>query len=369
MSSFSASTVAALATPPGVGGISVIRISGPRSLAIATAISQKREAAFKPRYATSTPLFNQQGDEIDEGIITYFPAPHSYTGEHVVEISSHGGWVVPKTVLTACFSFGCERAAPGEFTKRAFMNGKMDLSQAEAVADLISAKTEIARATSYKIMSGRFTSLVEMLRQQLIDLLSVVEAELDFESTEVPELPPKERVHCLNSVLDTVNSLLETYKTGRRIMHGALVVIVGHPNVGKSSLLNAILSEERVIVSETPGTTRDAVEVQYQIDGMPVQIIDTVGERDTKSIIEARGHSIAQSFISKADLLLWVSDNTTSPRTFSQSLQSPLTSARLFLLLIRSTFCLEKSVIIILRRQNIPHLISFRPSLEKAFLS
>ena len=322
MSSFSVSTIVALATPSGVGGIAVIRISGPRALDVAASVSQKAPADFKPRHAVFTPLFDARGVEIDQVVVTYFSSPNSYTGEHVIEISSHGGYVVPQRILKVCFSLGCEPAMPGEFTKRAFLNGKMDLSQAEAVADLICAKTDIGRATSYKIMSGQFTNLINGLRQQLIDFLSVIEAELDFEPTEVPALSAKERLKCLEGVHGTVSGLLSTYETGRRIIHGAIVVIIGSPNVGKSSLLNAILSEERVIVSTTPGTTRDAVEVQYQINGLPVQIIDTAGIHETEDTIEARGLSIARSFMDKADLLLWVHDNTTPAPDFSFNLQT-----------------------------------------------
>ncbi len=320
MSSFGASTIVALATPSGVGGIAVIRISGPASIDTAISITNRPADDFRPRHALLTPLFDFDGLEIDQAVVTFFPAPNSYTGEDVLEISSHGGYVVPKNIIKACILYGCDAAAPGEFTKRAFLNGKMDLSQAEAVAELISAKTDVGRAASYKIMSGKFANLINLLRQQLVDFLSVIEAELDFDLSEVPELTVKERIESLNSVLATVKKLLLTYETGRRIVRGAVVVIVGAPNVGKSSLLNAILSERRVIVSTTPGTTRDPVEVQYQINGLPVQIIDTAGNRPASDEIESSGLSIAQSFIDRADLLLWVHDNTSSPSDLSDSI-------------------------------------------------
>jgi tRNA modification GTPase len=304
-------TIASIATPPGVGGLSVIRISGPKAHTVGQSISANPKRILKPRYALYTPIISPRGEEIDSGVITYFPSPDSYTGEDVIEVSCHGGNIISRQILDACFALGCEPAGPGEFTKRAFLNGKMDLLQAEAVAALIVANSSISKAANYRILSGRFSTIVNELRSILMDLVITLEAELDFTEDEITPLPTSEKVSLVSNVLSRVDSLLSTYSTGKMLTGGAVVVFVGEPNVGKSSLLNSILSEERTIVSNIPGTTRDAVEVPFLIKGFPVRFVDTAGLRDAADAVEQKGVHFSREYMNKADLLIYVSEAAT----------------------------------------------------------
>ena len=299
-------TIASLATPEGVGGLAVIRISGPSAYFVAQNLCGKEK--IKPRYALYTPFCSPVGLEIDSGVLTFFQAPHSYTGEDVVELSCHGGLVVSTELLEACFSFGCVSAQPGEFTRRAFLNGKMDLCQAEAVADVIMSKSSAAKEANYKILSGKFSTLILKLKKSLFDLVSTLEGELDFTEDEITPTPTKEKRALVLNVLSQTKDVLSTYSTGKMLQHGALIALVGKPNVGKSSLLNAILSEERTIVSETPGTTRDAVEVPFLIKNFPVRLVDTAGIRRSEDVVEGLGMGFTHQYIEKADLLLNVID-------------------------------------------------------------
>ena len=299
-------TIASLATPEGVGGLAVIRISGPDAYFVAQNLCGKEK--IKPRYALYTPLCSPVGLEIDSGVLTFFQAPHSYTGEDVVEISCHGGVVVSTELLEACYSFGCVSAQPGEFTRRAFLNGKMDLCQAEAVADVIMSESSAGKEASYKILSGKFSTLILKLKQSLFVLVSTLEGELDFTEDEITPTPTKEKRALVLNVLSQTKEVLSTYSTGKMLQHGALIALVGKPNVGKSSLLNAILSEERTIVSETPGTTRDAVEVPFLINNFPVRLVDTAGIRRSDDAVEDLGMGFTRQYIENADLVLKVID-------------------------------------------------------------
>ena len=299
-------TIASLATPEGVGGLAVIRISGPDAYFVAQNLCGKEK--IKPRYALYTPLCSPVGLEIDSGVLTFFQAPHSYTGEDVVELSCHGGSVVSTELLEACYSFGCVSAQPGEFTRRAFLNGKMDLCQAEAVADVIMSESSAGKEASYKILSGKFSTLILKLKQSLFVLVSTLEGELDFTEDEITPTPTKEKRALVLNVLSQTKDVLSTYSTGKMLQHGALIALVGKPNVGKSSLLNAILSEERTIVSETPGTTRDAVEVPFLINNFPVRLVDTAGIRRSDDDVEGLGMGFTRQYIESADLVLKVID-------------------------------------------------------------
>ncbi len=299
-------TIASLATPEGVGGLAVIRISGPDAYLVAQNLCGKEK--IKPRYALYTPFFSPSGLEIDSGVLTFFQAPHSYTGEDVVELSCHGGVVVSTELLEACYSFGCVVAQPGEFTRRAFLNGKIDLCQAEAVADVIMSESSAGKDASYKILSGKFSTLILRLKQSLFDLVSRLEGELDFTEDEITPIPTIEKRALVFNVLSQTKDVLSTYSTGKMLQHGALITFVGKPNVGKSSLLNAILSEERTIVSETPGTTRDAVEVPFLINNFPVRLVDTAGIRRSDNAVEGRGMDFTRQYLESADLVLNVID-------------------------------------------------------------
>lgn len=305
-----ASTIVALATPVGVSGIAVLRLSGSDVLRVATLLTGLSGAALLPRRATFSPLNDASGQEIDRGLVTFFSAPHSYTGEDVVEISCHGGRVVPQRILHACLALGCRAAAPGEFTRRAFLNGRLDLAQAEAVAETIAASTALSQDLSYRILSGKLSARLQAIRKSLQDIVGLFDAELDFTDQEVSLTPSHEKVRRIDGVLAEVRAMVNSYKTGRLFREGAVVVIVGATNVGKSSLLNALIEEERVIVSDVPGTTRDAVEVSIELDGVPVRLVDTAGLRDSDVQLERLGMGFSRSWLARADLVLWVGDAT-----------------------------------------------------------
>lgn len=304
----SVSTIASVATAPGVGGLSVIRVSGPRAHSVGRSLSGNPKKNLVPRYALYTPLVSCSGVEIDLGIITYFPSPNSYTGEEVVEVSCHGGGLIGGQVLSACYSFGCKPAQPGEFTRRAFLNGKMDLLQAESVAALIVSNSSLSKEANYQILSGQLSVVITKLKDSLLSFITSLEVELDFTEDEIAPLPTETKISKALSVLSSVKRLLLTYRTGKMLEGGACVVLVGKPNAGKSSLLNTILSEERAIVSKTPGTTRDAVEVPFLVKGFPLRFVDTAGIREGSGSVEQKGVRFTQQYIEKADLLIQVSE-------------------------------------------------------------
>ncbi|MEE9167819.1 MAG: tRNA uridine-5-carboxymethylaminomethyl(34) synthesis GTPase MnmE [Candidatus Neomarinimicrobiota bacterium] len=323
----SQNTIVALATPLGISGLAVIRISGQKSLNVAHQMAGLPKERFQPRYSLFCSLRNRDGQEIDHGLITFFKGPQSYTGEDVVEISCHGGTVIPQRIVETCLQFGCHPAGPGEFTRRAFLNGKMDLSQAEAVSDVIAAKTALGQKVSYRILSGKFSSLIHALKEELLHGVVLVEGELDFAADEVPPSTQKDKERVLSSVIETGKALLETYQTGRLLTHGAIVSIIGKPNVGKSTLLNALIAEERVIVSDAPGTTRDAVEVLYQIQGFPISFIDTAGLGRSHNPAEKRGIEFSREYIRKSDLVLWVFDSSDHNESWSRAVKHPFFEA------------------------------------------
>jgi len=335
-------TIVALATPIGVGGIAVIRVSGPLSLHVASKISGLPKKKFRSRFAQFSSVCNSGGSEIDRGILTFFKGPNSYTGEDVLEISSHGGVVIPERIIDACLSFGCLPAEPGEFTRRAFLNGKMDLAQAEAVADVIAANSRLSQKISYRMLSGKFSDFVHNMKSSLMNVVSLVEASLDFTENEILPVPNNDLMDSLDFIIESGNSLLHTYTTGRLLKHGAIVSIIGFPNVGKSSILNALISEERAIVNEIPGTTRDVIEVIYQINGFPFRFIDTAGLRSTKHPIEQRGIEFSQKYIAQSDLVIWVFDINQSTPFILKEIQRPFFEAP-FLLVLNKTDLMEDS--------------------------
>ncbi|MFQ6616643.1 MAG: tRNA uridine-5-carboxymethylaminomethyl(34) synthesis GTPase MnmE [Fidelibacterota bacterium] len=315
-------TIVALSTPPGVGGIAVVRLTGSLSREVAAGLTGLDPKSFRPRFARFAPVRDPEGEEIDRAIVTFYQQPHSYTGEDVLEISVHGGMVIPARIIDACLALGCVPAEPGEFTRRAFLNGKMDLSQAEAVADVIAARTALSQKVSHRILTGRFSELIHTMKQDLFRAVSLMEAELDF-GDDVPETPSSRIAEMVNPIQSTGQALLDTYSTGRLLKEGAIVSIIGRPNVGKSSLLNALLSEERVIVTDQPGTTRDAVEVSYQIDGLPLRFVDTAGITDTADPVETRGIEFSHKFIHRSDLVLWVFEATDTPEGVYETASVP----------------------------------------------
>lgn len=297
--------IAAIATAPGHGGIGVVRVSGAELLSFAEALTGKSPI---PRCATLSNFLAIDQVPIDQGILLYFPAPHSFTGEDVLELQGHGGPVVLQMLLARCLELGARIAEPGEFSQRAFLNDKLDLVQAEAVADLIEAGTAAAARSAMRSLSGEFSREVRALVARLIELRMLVEATLDFPEEEVDVLRDTDAAQRLSVFRADLASLLERARAGCLLRSGLHVVLAGLPNVGKSSLLNRLAGAERAIVTEVAGTTRDAVRETIQVEGIPLHIIDTAGLRDTDDLVEKIGVERAWQEIERADVVLQLLD-------------------------------------------------------------
>lgn len=300
-------TIVAVATPRGVGGVAVVRLSGPQ--AKETALRHLSVETLEPRHAHFT-RFSDGGSLIDEVLAVWFPAPHSYTGEDVVEISCHGSLYVQQAILQALIGAGARMADPGEFTMRAYLGGRLNLSQAEAVADLIEAVTPAQHRLAVSQLRGGYAEELKTLRQQLIDLTALLELELDFSQEDV-EFANRSRLEQL--VEDTslkITSLRNTFHQGNALKHGIPTAIIGRPNAGKSSLLNALLADDRAIVSPIPGTTRDTVEETLTIDGITLRLIDTAGLHHTVDPLEKMGIRRTEAAAVQADIILFVHDAT-----------------------------------------------------------
>jgi tRNA modification GTPase len=299
-------TIVANATPLIPSAISIVRISGDKALEIGKKIFSLPEK-ITPRKVYFGKIFNHKGEVIDEGLFVYFQKPKSFTGEDLVEIYPHGSVPVVKSILEACFMYGARLARPGEFTERAFLNGKIDLLQAEAIADLINAKSERAAKIAVSILEGKLSKQINALREKLINLISLIEAEINFPE-DVEEIDSSLIISQLEEVKSQIEKLLASYKKGNLIKEGIKLTIVGRPNVGKSSLFNALVGYERAIVSEIQGTTRDFIEESLKIKDIPVILLDTAGLRDTEDKIEKIGIEKAQEKINEADIILFVID-------------------------------------------------------------
>ena len=303
-------TIVAIATPAGRGGLGVVRISGSDACEVAERILI-RDKPLQPRHATFARVRASDTDAqrpVDEVIATWFPAPRSYTGEHVVELSAHGSPVILQQVLKIAIDAGARLARPGEFTLRAFVNGKMDLVQAEAVADLIDAVTPLQARVAFDQLEGTLTAKIAAIDTRLLDLVARLEASLDFPDEGYHFIEPKAIACAVMSVIDELDGLLKSSSRGRLIREGATVVIAGRPNVGKSSLFNALLGHSRAIVTETAGTTRDLVSETCDIDGLRVTLVDTAGVRDTTDRIEIEGVWRGTRAREVADLIVVVLD-------------------------------------------------------------
>lgn len=302
-------TIVAIATAPGRGGIGVIRASGSQAsiLALAEQICQR---TLTSRHAHYGAFIDADGQAIDHGIALYFPAPHSYTGEHVLELQGHGGPVVMQLLLRRCLNAiaNIRLAHAGEFTQRAFLNDKMDLAQAEGVADLIEAATESAAKSAVRSLSGEFSSKIHTLVQQIIHLRMLVEATLDFPEEEIDFLQKADAFGQLDRIQTQLGQVLQSAKQGAILRNGVNVVLVGQPNVGKSSLLNALAEKDIAIVTDIAGTTRDTVSQSIQIDGVPLNIIDTAGLRETEDVVEKIGIERTWAAVENADVVLHLTD-------------------------------------------------------------
>ena len=309
---FKQDTITAVATPPGEGGLAIIRVSGPDALRIAGLIFHSRAGSDASRYSGYTVHYGRfidcvTGEVADDGLLTVFRGPHSYTGENTVEFSCHGGRATTARVLQLTLDAGARLADPGEFTQRAFLNGRLDLAQAEAVADVIRARTESARRLARRQLDGALSKTILSLKDALIGILAAIEVTIDF-SDEVGELDHTSILARITIVRQEIQRLLQTADRGRIMREGLRIAIVGRPNVGKSSLLNALLRQERAIVTPIAGTTRDLVEESANIEGVPVVIVDTAGIRESADIVERIGVERARSAASSADLVLFVLD-------------------------------------------------------------
>ncbi|QQS29543.1 MAG: tRNA uridine-5-carboxymethylaminomethyl(34) synthesis GTPase MnmE [Sphingobacteriales bacterium] len=316
-------TIIALITPPGIGAIGVLRMSGSSAIAIC-------DEAFKGKILQKQPshtihfgtIVNDEGEIIDEVLVSLFKAPHSYTSEDTVEVSCHGSPFILQQVLTLFLSKGARLAKPGEFTMRAFLHGKLDLSQAEAVADLIASETKAAHDIALRQMRGGFSNQLKQLREQLINFASLIELELDFSTEDVEFADRTQLVGLVQQLLTTLTQLINSFALGNVIKSGVTTVIAGRPNAGKSTLLNTLLNEERAIVSEIAGTTRDTIEEILNINGISFRLIDTAGIREAQDRIEEIGVEKTMQKIAQATLLLYVFDVTQlSPAEVEKDLQ------------------------------------------------
>ncbi len=303
------STIVALATPPGVGAIGVIRLSGSRAIVIADVIFKGKRLENQPSHtAHFGKITAPDGRILDEALVTIFKGPHSYTGEHTAEISCHGSPYILQEVIQLCMQHGARMAEPGEFTFRAFLNGKMDLSQAEAVADLIASESEAAHAVALRQLRGGFKDEIQRLREELIGFASLVELELDFAEEDVEFADRSQLKALVEKIRRYLARLLESFALGNALKTGVSTVIAGRPNAGKSTLLNALLNEERAIVSEIAGTTRDTIEEVLNIRGVQFRLIDTAGIREAQDAIEAIGVQRTMEKIGQASILVYVWD-------------------------------------------------------------
>jgi tRNA modification GTPase len=298
--------ICALATPPGRSALSVVRLAGRGSFEIARRVlglGGDDPLPF-PRRATLHTFFSGDGFPIDQGMVTVFPGPASYTGEDAVEFSCHGGLLVPTQLLAALHGLGARQAQPGEFTRRALQNGKLDLIQAEAVGDLVDATVAAQGRAALGQLEGGLSRRIAELRAELVDALALLSYDIDFPEEDDGPLDRHGLAHALDRAVTSVRALLATAPLGERLRAGALVVLAGRPNVGKSSLFNALLGQARALVTEIPGTTRDTIEAQAEVDGWPVRLADTAGLRDSPDRIERLGIEVSRRYLAAADLVL-----------------------------------------------------------------
>jgi tRNA modification GTPase len=301
------STIVALATPPGRGALAIVRASGPHVRELATKLLDRVPA--EPRRATLCHVRDADGSAIDQVVATLHVAPHSFTGEDLLELSTHGGLSAPVAIVAAAIRAGARQAEPGEFTRRAVLNGKLDLLQAEAIGDLIDARSAAARQVALRQLDGGLSQRVGDLRTQVLALEALLAYDIDFPEEDDGPVPRGRIEAATSAVLDAVSGLLATSDAGTLVHEGALVVLAGAPNVGKSSLFNALLGEARAIVTELPGTTRDAIEAVLDLPGWPLRLVDTAGLRDTGDAVERLGIEVSERYLARAAIVLACADS------------------------------------------------------------
>jgi tRNA modification GTPase len=364
---FTDDTICALATPAGTGAIAVLRLSGRDSFAILSKLFKplgNHDFASVESHKVTLGQLSDNGNPVDEVLVTKFVGPNSYTGEDVVEISCHGSWYIQQEILRLLLDNGCRMASPGEFTQRAFLNGKMDLSQAEAVADLIASNSATSHTIAYRQMRGHFSRRIQQLRQQLLDFAALIELELDFSEEDVEFANRDKLIELLNTMNTELSQLIKSFALGNVLKNGIPVAIIGQPNVGKSTLLNAIFNEEKAIVSEIPGTTRDTIEDVLVVEGVSFRFIDTAGLRDSDDTIESLGIERTYEKIRQAAIILYVFDAST---TSQEEINETITE-------FREKFDDEKQRLILIANkidmlEEIPHNFINLVELETIFVS
>ena len=336
-------TIVAPATPGGTGAVSIVRLSGPDAFRVAGRLTGLSPSDALPRTLRRCSVRNGSGEIVDNGLAVFFPEPHSFTGEDVVEIHLHGNPVVVETVVRAACAVGAVPAEPGEFSRRAFHRGKMDLTQAEGLCDLIAARTEEAARSALRQMRGGIREEIVPLRGRLLSLLSLQEAAIDFaEEDDVPAVTNLQLIERVSEISWQLEGLLRSYETGRRFRDGATVVIAGVANVGKSRLLNRLAGEERAIVMETPGTTRDYLHADIAVGGVPVTLIDTAGLRETADPVEREGVRRSREIVATADLVLFVLDGSRTAAAADRSAYEEAASLPHLVLLNKSDLAAEE---------------------------
>ena len=335
-------TITAIATPPGRGGVGIVRISGPAAKNIAEQIIG--ECPVK-RYASYANFKNQNDEIIDSGLVLFFPNPHSFTGEDVVELQGHGGPVVMDMLLKRVLQCGARLARPGEFSERAFLNNKIDLAQAESIADLIDASSEHAARSATRSLQGEFSKKIATLVQALIQLRIYVEAAIDFPEEEIDFLSDGKVSTDLQTIQNKLNAVLQTAQQGALLKEGMTVVIAGKPNAGKSSLLNRLSGRDSAIVTDVAGTTRDVLREHIQIDGLPVHIVDTAGLRDSTDQIEQEGVRRAYQEIKNADAIMLVVDSSNPEPNLQQH--------------YADLFALNKPILVVYNKVDLPHNFNY----------
>ena len=328
-----ADTIVALATPQGIGAIGVIRVSGPNAIYMVNQLFPSKDLAIQPSHTLHVGVLTYQGAALDEVVLSLFKNPRSYTGEDVVEISCHGSGYIQQQILQVLVQSGARLAKPGEFTQRAFLNGKLDLSQAEAVADLIASNTEASKRTALRNMRGGFSAVLKDLREQIIQFSALIELELDFAQEDVEFADRGKFEALLTEAAGIINMLLQSFTLGNVIKNGVQVAIIGKPNAGKSTLLNALLKENRAIVSDIAGTTRDTIEETININGILFRLIDTAGIREHASgIIEEMGIEKSLEKMRNADIVLYLFDVNETSKEELVRLTENIESDRLLLI-------------------------------------
>lgn len=357
-------TIVALATPPGIGAIGVIRISGSKAFEVINQLFPSKDLLQQPSHTLHVGYLKEGDKVLDEVVLSLFKGPRSYTGEDVIEVSCHGSPYVQQQVIQACTQLGARLAKPGEFTQRAFLHGKLDLTQAEAVADLIASNTEASRKAALHNIRGGFSEVLKQLRDQLLSFSALIELELDFSQEDV-EFADRSRFYALiHEAQGAVERLLHSFKLGNVIKNGVQVAIIGRPNAGKSTLLNALLNENRAIVSEIAGTTRDTIEEILNIDGILFRLVDTAGIREhTSDIVESIGVERSLAKMKQADVVIYLFDvnSTTVPEL--EAVKKDLDQQHIQYLLvgnksdladdtIRNSFDARSTILFIAAKQN-----------------